>query len=392
MRASKLLLPLLLTSLALAIPAHAQTQSYENFVRGLWADAKAAGIKRSTFDEATRGLKEDKRIDRLTKSQPEFARPIGNYITKRQQPPRVNPGLKLLPSLKRTMAGLEKRFGVDPTVVIAIWGMETVYENYKGKSDIFETLSTLAWKKYRGTFFKDEFIAAMKLMEAEGFGRDQFKGSWTGAIGQTQFLPTSYLEHAVDGDGDGRRDLWGSRPDALWSAANYLKNKGWVRGQPWGFPVKMPKGMTPHAFTRPWSEWARAGVLPINGLKYPKTGTATLFFPAGHEGPVFLVTKNYQVIRSYNFADAYALSVGLISDRFKGSNTKVTDWPAITPLLKSERIKMQKALKKQGYKVPNTFGRISHTMRMVIRDYQLEHGMTPDGHPDKGVLQRVTGS
>ncbi|MEO1399140.1 MAG: lytic murein transglycosylase, partial [Pseudomonadota bacterium] len=312
-------------------------------------------------------------------------------ITKRQQPPRVNPGLKLLRSLRSTMAGLEKRFGVDPTVVIAIWGMETVYGNYKGKSDIFETLSTLAWKKYRGTFFKDEFIAAMKLMEVEGFGREQFKGSWTGAIGQTQFLPTSYLEHAVDGDGDGRRDLWGSRPDALWSAANYLKNKGWVRGQPWGFPVRMPKGMTPHAYTRPWSEWAKADVVPTNGLKYPSTGTATLFFPAGHEGPVFLVTKNYQVIRSYNFADAYALSVGLISDRFKGSNTIISDWPDTKPLLKSQRITMQKALKKKGYKVPNNFGRISHTMRMVIRDYQIEHGMTPDGHPDAGVLNHVTG-
>ncbi|MEL6967235.1 MAG: lytic murein transglycosylase [Pseudomonadota bacterium] len=374
-------------SLAVAPSAHAE--SYAAFVKSLWEDAKAQGIKRSTFDAATRGLVADKRIDRLTKNQPEFARPIGRYITKRQQGPRVSPGLKLLPSLKGTMAGLDRRFGVDPTVVVAIWGMETVYGNYKGKSDIFQTLSTLAWKRYRGTFFKKEFIAAMKLMEVEGFGRGQFKGSWTGAIGQTQFLPTSYLEHAVDGDGDGRRDLWGSRPDALWSAANYLKNKGWVRGQPWGFPVRLPKGLTPHASTRPWQEWARAGVKPINGLTFPKSGTATLFFPAGVEGPAFLVTKNYSVIRSYNFADAYAVSVGLISDRFKGAPKLNLKWPEITPLLKSERIRMQKALEKKGYRVPNKIGRISHTMRMVIRDFQLEHGMVPDGHPDQAVLRRV---
>ena len=220
--------------------------------------------------------------------------------------------------LKKTFAAIEKRFGVDPYIVAAIWGLETNYGGYIGKSDIFRATATLAWKRYRGDFFKKQFLDAIYLMETEGLPRKQFVGSWASGMGQTQFIPSSYRNFAVDMDGDGKRNLWRSKADALGSTANYLVKHGWVRGQPWGYSVKLPKTVSRTAITRSWAGWAKRGVSRRDGGRLPAKGQATLFFPAGHEGPAFLVTPNYSAIRDYNWSDSYVLSVARLGAHLKG--------------------------------------------------------------------------
>jgi len=368
-----------------ALEANAET--FHWFVEGIWPDAKKQGISKRTFDRATSGLKPSPKVSKLAKKQPEFAQPIGKYIAKRLGPTRVNIGKKKVKRNRRLLDNIQKRTGVDPYVVAAIWGMETAYGGYSGKSDVFNSLVTLAYRQYRGDFFRKQFIDAMTIMQNEKVPRKRMVGSWAGAMGQTQFIPSSFLKHAIDFDKDGKRDLWKSVPDALGSTANYLKNNGWVVGQPWGHAVKLPGNMKKYAFTQPWKDWASSGVSRLDKGKLPTKGEATLFFPAGAEGPAYLVTPNYEVIKSYNFSDAYALSVGQLAHSLRGTKSAAIDWPTASPLTKSQRMKVQTLMVKRGRKVPNRIGRISHDMRMAIRDLQLENGRLADGYPDQKFLK-----
>jgi len=216
-------------------------------------------------------------------------------------------------------------------------------------------------------------------------------GSWAGAMGQTQFIPSSFLAHAVDFNRDGRRDLWKSVPDALGSTANYLLKNGWKTGIPWGYPVILA-GKTPLiAHKRSWKYWRKAGVKRMDRGKFPVAGEATLFFPSGEGGPAFLVTENYETIKSYNFSDAYAISVAMIADRLRGMGAVKQVWPTRLPLTKSQRMKVQTLMVKKGLKVPNRVGKISQEMRNAIRDYQLrQKNKTADGHPDAGLLKQLS--
>ena len=364
--------------------------TFKNYIDSLYPDAAAAGVTWETFEAATTGLQPNTGILKFTKSQPEFNRSIGQYVGKRVTSGQIKSGQAKAKKLNRTLSAIEKKYGVDRHVLLAIWGMETNYGGYIGKSDILRSLATLAHSGYRGDFFQKEFINALLVIQQENLNPRQLRGSWAGAVGHTQFMPSSFLKYAVDHTGDGKRDLWGSPSDALASAANYLKGNGWQSGVPWGFQVNLPRNIDLTKATDSYRNWVRRGVVRMDGGSLPDHGSATLLFPSGIEGLAFLVTDNYMVLKSYNFSDAYALSVGHLADRIANRHAPLAGkWNVERPLSKAERIALQEKLKALGYPVPGTDGRISLEMRDVIRSYQIRYGMTPDGHADVPVYESV---
>ncbi len=376
-------------SLLFAGPA-AFAQSFDAFVAAMKPDAVARGISPATFDAATTGLTADPAMERLTKRQPELVKPIGGYIERRTSGGLLATGRAKVKANGRLLRELGRRTGVDPYVVAAIWGMETGYGGNIGSSDVFRSLATLGWMKYRDDFFRDEFLDALAIVQNDKIPRSRMIGSWAGAMGQTQFIPSSFLKYAVDFDGDGTRDLWRSTGDALASTANYLKSKGWIAGQPWGVPVDLPKSVVRSAATQGWAAWAKLGVKSHDGGAFPKTGTATLFFPAGHEGPAFLITDNYDVIRDYNSSDAYSLSAALLADRLRGGMALNTPWPTGDTLNKTDRLAVQAALRKRGHILSNDTGRITKDVRLAVAVEQRRMGVTPDGYPDQQFLARIS--
>ncbi|MDD9909666.1 MAG: lytic murein transglycosylase [Ahrensia sp.] len=372
-----------------ALPQQVRSETFSQFVNGLRAEALALGISARTFDSATKGLTVDPSIDRLTKRQPELVKPIGGYIGRRTSGSMLKTGRGRVKQVRRLLTRIEQRTGVDPYVIAAIWGMETGYGGNIGKSDVFRSLATLAFKRYRDDFFRREFFDALLIFQKEGVARSRMVGSWAGAIGQTQFIPSTFRRYAVDFDGDGKRDLWGSRADALGSAANYLADLGWIKGQPWGRPVRLPNGFPRDAVTLDWADWRSFGVTSANGLAFPRTGSATLFFPAGAEGPAFLITANYDIIREYNSSDSYSLSVALLADRLRGGPAVALNWPTDETLNKAQRMEVQRRLAQKGYEVPNRTGRIIKGVRKAIRDFQASIGVVPDGYPDVELLRQL---
>ncbi len=377
----------LLISSGLISTAHAE--SFSSFVNSMKQDALAMGVTSKTFNRATKGLKPDPKIGKLTRKQPELVKPIGQYIESRIGGRLIPSGKGKIKGLKQTMRNLERIYGVDPYVVVGIWGMETGYGRGIGNSNTFRSLATLAWKRYRKDFFRKEFLHALIIMQKEGLKPKNMVSSWAGAMGQTQFIPSSFRKYAVDFNKDGKRDLWGTKADALASTANYLKQKGWIRGQPWGYAVRLPKGLPKLAFTQSWKDWASNGVKAVSGKRFPKKGEATLFFPAGEEGPAFLISPNYEVIRDYNSSDSYSLSVGLIANRLRGDRLLKAKWPKVKTLNKKQRMKVQALLLKKGYSVPNKTGRIIKGVRTAIRDFQVRIGVTADGYPDLKLLTQL---
>ena len=375
--------------LVLALPA--QAFQFPAFVEGMWPDAKARGVTRATFDRATAGLTPNTKLKRLTAKQPEFSTPVGEYFAKRMSKARIAGGKRKVKANRRLLQRIETRTGVDPYIVAAIWGLETSYGGYIGKQDVFRSLATLAFLGYRDDFFRDQFIDALIMLQGEKLSRKIMRGSWAGAVGQTQFIPSSFLKHAVDFDGDGDRDVWGSVADALGSTANYLKDHGWKPGLKWGYAVTHPRGTKIDAVTRPFSEWAKRGVKRQDGKALPKRGEATLFYPAGSEGQAFLVTTNFEAIKAYNYSDAYALVVAFLADRLRGEKALGLDWPGTKPLTKSRRIALKKLLAKRGAKLDTSDGRITPDVRGAIRNVQAELGLVRDGHPDAALLKRMGG-
>ncbi|MEL6751177.1 MAG: lytic murein transglycosylase [Pseudomonadota bacterium] len=362
--------------------------SIDDFVNSIRNDATARGITAQTFTSATRGLTLDPSIAKLTKKQPELVKPIGGYIERRVGS-LAKSGARRVDAQKRTLDRIGKTYGVDPYAVAAIWGMETGFGGNIGKSDVFRSLATLAAQGYRGDFFRGEFLDALTMLQTEGLPRSRYVGSWAGAVGQTQFIPSSFLRYAVDFDRDGKRDLWRSAADALASTANYLWAKGWVAGQPWGRPVAWPSGMKREAATRSWNEWKASGARILNGAHWPRRGEATSFFPAGAEGPAFLITANYDVIRDYNSADSYALSVALTADRLRGRKAVQLDWPTSKTVNRAQRLAIQAALRQRGHRLSNDSGRITKDVRAAIATEQRRMGVLADGYPDAELLRQL---
>ena len=367
----------------------ALAESFDAHLQAVARDARQRGLPQTAIQSALSGLRPDPSIAKLTRRQPEIVKPIGGYIERRANGALFKTGQRAIAKRKRLLADLERRTGVDAHVVAAIWGLETGFGANIGSSDVFRSLATLSHMKYRGTFFRDELIDAIDVMHRERVPRRRMIGSWAGAMGQTQFIPSSFLEFAVDGDGDGRRDPWRSVSDALGSTANYLKAKGWTSGQPWGMAVTLPKGLDRAADTMPWWTWAQFGVRSTHARPFPRSGSATLFFPAGEEGPAFLITQNYEVIRDYNSSDAYALSAALLAERLRGGRRLKLAWPTDRTLNKAERVEVQRRLAARGFKVPNRTGRILRDVRFAIRDFQRSIGVMPDGYPDLTLLRQL---
>ena len=293
--------------------------------------AQAHGVSKETFDAAFKGVTPDPAVIALTKRQAEFVKPVSEYLAGAVSQKRIEKGQAVAREWKTTLERAEAKFGVDCYIVLGVWGMETNFGGYTGDKSTIRSLATLAFAKYRGDYFKQELLTALEILEHGDVEPKDMLGSWAGAMGQTQFMPSSFKRYAVDFDGDGRRDIWNDVPDALGSTANYLKRHGWIEGETWGYEIILPKTLdaSAHSAThmRPFRLWAADGITRADGEPMPQSGEAALLLPAGHDGPAFLVTRNFKVIKSYNNSTSYALGVALLSDRIAGSGPLKTSGP-----------------------------------------------------------------
>lgn len=363
---------------------------FSGFLDRIWPQARARGVSRATFDLAFKGLTPDAEVIALTKKQSEFVKPIWDYLATATSSARLERGMRLMRENEPVVAAIEARYGVDRSVILGVWGMETNFGSYTGGKDVIRSLATLASIGYRGTYFRDELINALLILEEHHVARSDFKGSWAGAMGQTQFMPSSFWRFAQDYEGDGHKDIWKSIPDALASTANYLKENGWRTGQPWGFEVTLPKGFDYRVHDASFAEWRARGVTRSDGQALPQDGQASVFYPAGADGPIFLVTSNFNVIKRYNASDAYALGVANLGDLLNGGSHIRASWPTEDQLLAfSQRIELQRALTRLGYDVGKADGRIGSRTREALRDFQERSGLRPDGYPNRRVLEAL---
>ncbi|MEZ0172147.1 lytic murein transglycosylase [Microvirga sp. TS319] len=374
-------------------PAQAQAVSeagFQRFVQGLWPAAKARGVSRATFEEAFRGVAPDPKIIALTRKQSEFVRPIWDYVNGAVSAQRLQRGRDMAAEWPKTLAAIEKTYGVPRSVVLGVWGMETNFGSFTGSIYVVRALATLAYTGYRADFFKEELLIALQILEEEHISRDKMLGSWAGAMGQTQFMPSSFMKYAVDGNRDGVRDIWSSVPDAMASTANYLRQQGWEPGLPWGFEIKLPPRFDFRYLTLTFPQWQTLGLSRSDGKAMPRSGEATLFLPGGAGGPAFLVTKNYDVIKSYNSSDAYAMGVAHLGDRIMGGLPIQGSWPKDQPMLdKDERHELQQRLARLGFYEGEADGKFGSKTREAVRNFQLRRGLIPDGYADSVVLREL---
>ncbi|MDB5641942.1 MAG: lytic transglycosylase [Hyphomicrobiales bacterium] len=367
---------------------------FRSFVTGLWPDAHAAGVSRATFEIALNGVTPDPSVLRTVGKQAEFVKPIWGYVEDAVSKSRVGRGLARGAEFERTLARLEAQYGVDRYVVLAVWGMETNYGGFSGKMSTIRSLATLAAAKHRGAFFRNELIVALQILEQGHVAPQNMLGSWAGAMGQTQFMPSSFMKYAVDHDGDGHKDIWSSAPDALASTANYLAQHGWIKGWTWGYEIALPKPFSlrthePNEY-RAFTQWAKAGVKRVDGLDMPETGEGALMLPAGRNGPAFLVTRNFAAIKSYNASNAYALGVSLLSDRLAGSAGLSAKWPVHERVLDANQsYELQRRLAQRGYHIGDFDGKIGEKAQVAIRHYQRQAGLEPDGFASVPLLERM---
>jgi peptidoglycan lytic transglycosylase B len=370
-----------------AQPADAQ---FNAFLQKLWPDAQARGITRATFDAAFAGLTPDPRVMAATRHEPEYGKPIGAYVGTMASPGNVAAGLRKASEWAATFAAVEKTYGVDRWILLAIWGIESSYGAEKDRWDVFRSLATLATARYRDPFFRNELLVALGILQNEHLPREVMASSWAGAMGQPQFMPSSFITYAVDFSGDGRRDIWTNVPDVLASMANYFQKKGWTPNLPWGFEVVVPQGFDYRHSRGSFLDWSKLGVRRADGGVLPRQGEAILFFPSGAAGPAFLVTANFVVIKLYNNSDAYALAVAQLADRLRGRGPIRATWPLDDrQLSRDTRIALQHKLAELGYDVHDFEGRIDFDLRDAIRDMQVKYAMLPDGHPTAALLDRL---
>ena len=381
-----------LASVAQAQLVKPNSVQFEQFVADLWKDAQAQGISRATFVRAFDGVTPDPRVIAATKKQPEYNKPAGAYVNQIASPGNAAEGRKKELQWRTTFDAVEKKYRVERWVILAIWGMETSYGALKDKWDGVRSLATLAFVKYRDPLFRDELLAAMKIIQDGHIAREKFVSSWAGAMGQTQFMPTTFAKYAVDFDGDGKRDIWTNVPDAMASTANYLATAagGWKTGVPWGFEVVVPQGFDLMKSRASFAEWHALGVKRADGGVFPSAGDGILFFPAGSPGPAFIVTANFDVLKDYNDSDVYALAIGHLSDLMQGGGSFKAAWPAQgTQLPRDDRIALQRKLADVGYGQTRFSGHIDFKMRDFIRAEQKKHGLTTDGHPTGALLTQM---
>ncbi|MGY3172766.1 membrane-bound lytic murein transglycosylase B [Pseudomonas sp. TE12234] len=371
------------------------TQTFAEWLAGFRKEALAAGIRADVFDRAFANVSFDPSVIRADRSQPEFARPVWEYLDGALSPLRVRKGQALISQYDGILQSIEQRYGVDRQALVAVWGMESNFGQFQGNKSVINSLATLAYEGRRPAFAHAQLIAALQILQQGDIEPDKMLGSWAGAMGQTQFIPTTYNTHAVDFDGDGRRDIWGSASDALASTAHYLQSSGWQKGQPWGFEVQLPSGfnyfLADGTIRKSVAEWRQLGITLPNGSQAP-AGTeqlsAALLLPAGYRGPAFLVLDNFRAILKYNNSSSYALAVSLLAERFNGAGLISGTWPKDDlPLSRTERIELQNLLSAQNYDAGTPDGIIGANTRKAIRSAQQSFGWPADGYPTHKLLE-----
>ena len=382
-------------------PARAQTEATVNmdpaafraFVESLWPEARGRGVSRATFDAALGKITLDASLARTTARQAEFVRPVWDYVNSAVTTQRVERGRALAREFAPLLQQIERRWGADPYVVLAIWGIETSYGANTGDKNVFRSLASLTYKGIRADFFRNELLTALQIVQQGHASPAAMTGSWAGAMGHTQFMPSSFMKFAVDHTGDGRKDIWDSIPDALASTANYLTRHGWKAGMTWGYEVILPErfDVSPHdpQTMRAFPAWAKLGVRRADGEPLPTGGEAGLLLPAGVRGPAFLVTENYRVVRSYNMSSAYMLAVALLSERIAGAGPLTGRWPSDKPLSAAQAREIQTNLQRMGFPVGEIDGRIGEQVQNAIRAYQRKNGLVADGYANHALLERM---
>ncbi|MCI3131866.1 lytic murein transglycosylase [Phenylobacterium aquaticum] len=367
-------------------PTQSGDPGFDGWARDFYGRAVKAGLPSELLDRELAGLVSDPRVLTLDSRQPEFAKPFGDYIKGVISDDRIAIGQRKRAELASVITDIETRYGVSADVVMGVWAVETGFGAVMGSFDVVRCMATLAADGRRRQFAEDQLMAALKIIGSGEFPRSQLYGSWAGAMGQTQFIPTTFLSTAVDEDGDGKRDIWGSSADALASAANLLAKGGWVRGQTWAHEVTVPDGFD-YSLTEGPREtpdwWARLGVVRADGLPWitaDQTAKCMLIAPTGATGPKFLLLPNHFVIRKYNNATTYALGVGLLADRFGGAGPLIQAWPYEIPLSLADRITAQQALAALGFDPGEADGVIGVNTRSALRAWQKARGMIADGY------------
>lgn len=366
-----------------ALPVSANSA---DFVRSLWPQAEARGVSRTAFEQAFAGYSYSSKIMDLTRKQPEFSQTVQQYIDRRVTNARASKGQAMRGEWAQTLAGAQQRWGVQPEVVLAIWGMETNFGGFMGGEHTIHALATLTEGGYRPDFFREELLTALRIISDGHVSANNMTGSWAGAMGHTQFMPTSFMKYAVDYNGDGRKDIWNSVQDALGSTANYLHSFGWKQGETWGYEIRLPNGFD---FARarqmeraPLSQWQAMGIQRVSGKPFPRpSDVGRLYMPAGASGPAFLLLPNFDVIKRYNNSDSYALAVGHLADRIIGGGSFATPWPTGDyALTKDQRAQLQALLGRAGFDAGSPDGVVGPKTRAAVLAYQARMGLPADGH------------
>lgn len=367
----------------------------EAWTQGFRARALAKGIAAGTFDRAFQGVRYNGEVITKDRNQSEFTKTIWDYLDSAASDSRIENGKKALRQNRKLLDRIERTYGVDKEVVVAVWGLESSYGTFRGDFPLIESLATLAYDGRRGAFFEQQLIAALKILQNGDVTSARMTGSWAGAMGHTQFIPTSYLAFAVDFTGDGKRDIWSDNPaDALASTAAYLAKSGWQAGRPWGVEIRLPPdydySVSGERVKKSVADWQALGVRLVDGGQVPDHGTASVLLPGGARGAAFLIFRNFQAIERYNSADAYVIGVGHLADRLKGGPAIQASWPrGDRALLVDERIEMQERLTRAGFDPGGVDGKIGPNTIAAVKAFQRSIGMVPDGYPSLDILKRL---
>jgi membrane-bound lytic murein transglycosylase B len=364
--------------------------SFQQWLQNFRRHAASEGISEATLRNALDGVRYRERVIELDRFQPEFVRPIWEYLDTAVSSTRISNGREKLADHRDTATEMQQRFGVPAEIIVAIWGIESNYGSNFGDFSTLEALATLAYDGRRRDFARGELLAALRIIDQGDIAADQMKGSWAGAMGHTQFIPSSFEAYAVDGDGNGQRDIWGSIPDVMASTANYLARAGWQTGQPWGEEVRLPKGFD-YAQTERLSsaEWRQQGVQAIQG-ELPNFDSAAIVVPAGANGPAFLVGPNFRAILRYNNATSYALAVAKLGDAIAGRSGIEQSWPRDQATLTRDDVQeLQRRLNQAGYSVGGADGVMGPNTRQGLRNFQRDQGLIPDGFATQVLLEQL---
>jgi lytic murein transglycosylase len=369
-------------------------QRFADWVARFRASAQAQGIDEATLRAAFDGVQYQPRVVELDRAQPEFTRAVWEYLDITVSPQRVQLGQQKLTELRAPIDDAAARYGVAPAVLVAVWGIESNFGGNYGSTPTIDALATLAFDGRREGWARGQLQDALKILQSGDIARTQMIGSWAGAMGQTQFLPSAFLAHAVDGDGDGRRDLWGSMADVIASTANFLVHSGWRAGEPWGAEVQLPPGFdVSRADTQtrqPSAQWSAEGVRTVDGAPLPEIAEAAILLPAGARGPAFMVGNNFRTILRYNNSINYALAVGLLAQRIGGGPPVLAAWPRdLAALSRTQVIDLQTALNARGFDSGIADGAAGPATRDALRRYQRSIGVPADGYPTLELLQRL---